>query len=65
MSDGRYDCYSNLGYGGEGDEALIQRDEYIRELQRQLAEVTKERDQLRAMLNLADALRNRERNSKC
>ena len=33
-------------------------------LQRQLAEVTKERDQLRAMLNLADALRNKERSSK-
>jgi len=36
----------------------------IETLQRQLDEVTKERDQLRAMLNLADALRNRERNLK-
>lgn len=34
--------------------------------ERQLDEVTKERDQLHAMLNLADALRNRERGiSKC
>lgn len=33
----------------------------LAETKRQLAEVTKERDQLRAMLNLADALRNKER----
>lgn len=31
------------------------------ELQRQLTEVTEERDQLRAMLDLADALRNKDR----
>jgi rRNA maturation protein Nop10 len=52
----------------DADEDLFQppqfqtpEDRRIAELQRQLAEVTEERDQLRAMLNLADALRNREK----
>lgn len=71
------DCNRGLGGFSDSPEVVDRAAAYLRrysgvedqpsyaELQRQLAEVTKERDQLRAMLNLADALRNKERNSKC